>query len=146
MIRSLALALTASLALMACQKEPDSIGLKTATILVNPVPDRPAVGYFDLQNGPTDLVLEYARVPLAQRTEMHQTVETGGRTSMRQVDRVPISAGQPLSFKPGGLHLMIYKLDPAALREGRAELQLRFSDGSQINYNAYVRVMGQQGS
>lgn len=143
MIRSLALAFSTAAALTACQPKPDSIGLKTATIIVNPVPDRPAVGYFDLQNGPTDLVLEYARVPLAQRTEMHETVDTNGRMSMREVKRVPVAAGQPLSFKPGGLHLMIYKLDPAALRDGRAELQLRFSDGSQINYNAYVRVMGQ---
>lgn len=143
MIRPPALALAASLALTACQSEPEAIGLKTATIIVNPVPGRPAVGYFELQNGPTDLVLEYARVPLAQRTEMHETVETNGRVTMRQIDRVPTPAGQPLSFKPGGRHLMIHTLDPAALREGRAELQLRFSDGSQINYKAFVTVMGQ---
>ena len=138
-----AIALTTALLLTACDKAPESIGLKAGEVVVNPVPGRPAVAYFTLVNGPQDLVLDYARVPLAVRSEMHETVNEGGRMVMRPIDRVPIPANTTLEFKRGGKHLMVFDLDPTATRLGRAEIQLRFSDGSQIKYDAPVTVMGQ---
>lgn len=135
--------LTAALALGACDKTPDTIGLKSAQIVVNPVPGRPASGYFTLVNGPTEQVLEYARVPLALRTEMHESMAEGGTMVMNPIDRVPIPAKGTLEFKPGGRHLMIYDLDPTAIKAGRTQIQLRFRDGAQIEYNAVVTVLGQ---
>ena len=143
MIRVLALATAAALALAACDKPPESIGLKSGAVVANPVSGRPSAAYFTLVNGPKDLVLEYARVPLAVRTEMHESATVNGKMVMTPIERVPIPAGSTLEFKPGGKHLMVFDLDPTALRVGRAEIQLRFNDGSQISYNAPVSVMGQ---
>ena len=141
MIRELAL--TAALTLAACDKPPESIGLKSGAVVANPMPGRPSSAYFTLVNGPKDVVLEYARVPLAVRTEMHETVDEGGTMAMKPIERVPIPANTTLEFKPGGKHLMVFDLDQTAVRTGRAEIQLRFNDGTQIKYNAPVTVMGQ---
>ena len=143
MLRPLLFA-AAALTLTACEEAPESIGLKAGEVVANPVAGRPSVAYFTLVNGPKDLVLEYARVPLAVRTEMHETTTVDGQMRMAPIDRVPIPAGGTLAFKRGGKHLMVYDLDPTATRLGRAEIQLRFNDGSQINYNAPVTVMGQE--
>lgn len=145
MIRALALTAVLTLAstLAGCDESPESIGLKSGAVVTNPVAGRPSAGYFTLVNGPKDLVLEYARVPLAVRTEMHETLDEGGRMIMKPIDRVRIPANSTLEFKPGGKHLMVFDLDPTATRIGRAVIQLRFSDGSQIEYNAPVSTMGQ---
>lgn len=140
MIRTLAP--LAALALVSCDKPPESIGLKSGAVVANPLPGRPSAAYFTLVNGPKDLVLEYARVPLAVRTEMHETLNEGGRMVMKPIDRVRIPANSTLEFKPGGKHLMVFDLDPTATRIGRAVIQLRFNDGSQIEYNAPVSTMG----
>lgn len=132
----------AMLALTACQPDP-VLGVETASIVVSPVPDRPAAGYFVLKGGPVDEVLEFASVPYAGRTEMHETVSENGRMAMRAIERVPVPARSTVRFEPGGKHLMIYGLSPSALKEGRTQIVLRFSDGSQAFYRAFVRAQGQ---
>ena len=132
----------AGLALPACQADP-VLGVETASIVVNPAPGRPAAGYFVLKGGPVDEVLEFASVPYAGRTEMHETVSVNGAMTMRAIERVPVPARSTVRFEPGGRHLMIYGLSPSALKEGRTQIVLRFSDGSQAFYRAFVRTQGQ---
>ena len=134
--------LLAALALTACQSEP-VLGIESARIVVNPAPGRPAAGYFVLRGGPIDEVLEFASVPYAGRTEMHETTNLHGRMTMRAVERVPVPARSTIRFEPGGKHLMIYDLSPSALKEGRTQIVLRFSDGSQAFYRAFVGTPGQ---
>ncbi len=128
--------------LAACSPDP-VLGVETASIQVSPIEGRPAAGYVTIKGGPTDQFLEFASVPYAQRTELHETVTQGGRTTMRQIQRVPIPAEGTVEFRPGGKHLMIFGLSPTAIREGRTPMVLRFSDGSEVSYNAFVRTMGQ---
>ena len=101
----------ATLATPGCQSEP-VLGVESASIVVSPVPNRPAAGYFVLKGGPVDEVLEFASVPYAGRTEMHETVNADGRMSMRGIERVPVPSGSTLRFEPGGKHLMIYRPQP----------------------------------
>ncbi len=129
-------------ALSACSPDP-VLGVETASIWVSPVPGRPAAGYVTIKGGPTDQYLEFATVPYAQRTEMHETVTEGGRTTMKPILRVPVPARATVEFRPGGRHLMIFGLSPTAVTEGRTPMVLRFSDGSEVSYNAFVRVQGQ---
>ena len=131
-----------ALSLAACSSKP-VLGVETASIWVNPVPDRPAAGYVTIKGGPVDQYLEFATVPYAQRTEMHETVSEGGRSAMRRIQRVPVPAGGTVEFRPGGKHLMIFGLSPTAVKEGRTPMVLRFSDGSEVSYNAFVRTQGQ---
>lgn len=133
-----------TVAVTACQPDP-VLGVESAKIVVNPAPGRPAAGYFVLTGGPIDEVLEFASVPYAGRTEMHETTAVGGRMSMRKLERVSVPARSTIRFEPGGKHLMIYGLSPSALKEGRTQIVLRFSDGSQAFYRASVQSPGQPG-
>ncbi len=56
-----------------------------------------------------------ASSPVADKVEVHETVDTNGVMSMRPVPVLPLAAGQTVQFKPGGYHLMLiglkHKLD-----------------------------------
>lgn len=60
-------------------------------------------------------------------------------TTMRAVDEVPIPAGEPVRFEPGGLHLMLEEL-VAPLEAGTTfELTLTFRDAGTRSVEVQVR-------
>jgi copper(I)-binding protein len=78
---------------------------------------QPGVAYLTIQS-PTPDRLVAASTPVAKSAELHTMSMSGGVMQMRSVPGIDIPAGQPVSLKPGGEHIMLMGLDHA-LREGQ---------------------------
>jgi copper(I)-binding protein len=60
-----------------------------------------------------------ASSPVAATTELHEDKEENGIMKMRPVPVLPIAAGQSITLKPGGYHLMLTGLK-APLKQGES--------------------------
>jgi copper(I)-binding protein len=68
-----------------------------------------------------------ADTEVALAVEIHRTViEPDGRAYMRMLDDVLLPAGASVSFRPGGLHLMLVVPDETVSVGGTFEITLRF--------------------
>ncbi len=75
-------------------------------------------GYLTVKNmGDTDDVLLAVRADPMQ-VMMHETVEENGIARMIHKMSVPIAAGDPVSFEPGGLHIMLMGLNGDPFEDG----------------------------
>ncbi|NCV96174.1 MAG: copper chaperone PCu(A)C [Actinobacteria bacterium] len=90
----------------------------------------------------TDDAILYADVDfsIAMSTEVHETLTAAdGSTTTQMVESVPLPAGQPVAFEPGGLHIMLMGLkQPLALGDTVA-VTLTFESGDELVVDAEVR-------
>lgn len=109
-------------------------------------PGQPATAaYLTVHNpGSEPVTIDAASAAGAGRVEMHDTLQEGGMSRMRQRHTVTVPAGDTLRFQPGGLHLML--LDLAAMpREGeQVNLCLRSGDSEHCT-EAPVRRQAENG-
>lgn len=93
-----------------------------------------SAGYAEIVNaGDSDERLVGASSPTAGRVELHETVDVGGSAStMKAVDRIVVPAGESVTLRPGGYHLMImglrHRLEPGTT----LEVDLRFAGGERV--------------
>jgi len=97
------------------------------------IPDRPGVTYFGIHNnGDTTDRLIGARAEGIEKIEMHKSEKKGDVMTMSPVDFVEIPAGGMAHFGPGGLHLMLFGVDPQ-LKDGDSfEMTLMFQSAGEI--------------
>src|ERR1700744_4862307 len=70
-------------------------------------PQVPAGGYFTLKNdGKTAIELTGASSPACGMLMLHQSMSSGGMSSMEDMKTVPVAAAGSVKFAPGGYHLM----------------------------------------
>lgn len=80
--------------------------------------------------------------PAAGTAELHQTIRDGDVMKMRPVDGVPIASGKPVTFAPGGYHVMLMDLKQP-LREGQSfPLTLTFQNSGQVQTTVLVKGVG----
>ncbi len=126
-----------TLMLAGCLK-PATIETEDPWVRLPAVAGRPASGYFTLHGGATPTRLVSVSADRAIRTEMHRSMTAGGTMTMQPVRDLPLPAHGTIRFAPGGLHLMIFGLDPA-LRKGDATiLTFTFADGSRLERKAWA--------
>ncbi len=99
-------------------------------IVMGATPDRPAVGYFRVEGGPRDVQLVAVSAELAQRVEMHETVRENNMTTMKPLGSANVPAKGELVFKQGGKHLMIWNINPAAVRVGKLPMAFVFTNNN----------------
>jgi copper(I)-binding protein len=119
------------------------IALGDARVQLPAVSGRPGVAYFSVSqaNGaPRKLVAVH--VDGAGRSELHQTVQEGGVSSMKPVAEVPIGPGRTVKFEPGGYHAMLFNLDPSLAAGKPAELTVTFDNGDKASVAASVGTVG----
>ncbi|HEX5659776.1 MAG TPA: copper chaperone PCu(A)C [Polyangiales bacterium] len=80
---------------------------------------------------------------LAARVELHTHVHTHGQMKMQALTKVELPAGRDTTFKPGGLHLMLFGLKRALQAGDSVPVSLALSDGSQLRAIAAVRDLRQ---
>lgn len=100
----------------------------------------PAVGagYLSITGGATADKLVGASSDAAASVELHTHKMEGGVARMRQVDDVPVPAGQKVEFRPGGLHLMLVGLK-RPLKDGeQVAVTLRFEKAGSMPVNFVV--------
>jgi copper(I)-binding protein len=100
------------------------------------VPGRPAAGYFDYRVAGDRGALVSVSSPQAGRVEMHETMNMGGMSEMRPLDRIPVRDGETLSFAPGGRHLMLFDIARDVAAGGRIDLILHFERGEPVTVPA----------
>ena len=139
-----ALIMLASIGLSACDRPsgPAAVSVSNAAINLPAVRGRPASGYFELQPTPDQGALMSVTSPHARRIEMHETVQEGGMSAMRAMQRVVIKDGKPISFQPGGRHLMLFDLDPSLEPGQETQLTFHFEKGEPLTAKAAVRAAG----
>jgi len=116
------------------------IEVSEAWVLRAPPVVKMHAGYLTLANSGTEpRALTAVTSPAYGRIEMHLAQTVDGIVTMQPVAQVALPPGQRVTFRPGGLHLMLMA-PQAPLKEAAAVmLQLTFDDGSVIETLAAFR-------
>ncbi|MEO8530090.1 MAG: copper chaperone PCu(A)C [Deltaproteobacteria bacterium] len=133
--------LAASFALTSCA-DPAPLYVDQAYVRAATSADAPAGGYFVIHGGPEDVKLRGVETEAALRIEMHQSMMKGGMMTMAPLDSVDVPAKTTVAFAPGGRHLMIFGLNPAAVSAGKLTMTMIFSNGDRLLVDAVVQKPG----
>jgi copper(I)-binding protein len=152
-----ALAVLALPGLAACAPEAEAPVAETASpaasgltvsnarLVLPPVAGNPAAIYFDLAySGTAGVTLEDVTVEGAGMTMIHDYAEEAGKMEMTMAGPVTLVEGAPVSFAPGGLHVMAMEPTDALKPGGTAKVTLTLSDGSTTTIDAPVRAAGDE--
>ena len=115
--------------------------LSDATVQLPAVPGRPAVAYFTLNSDSNGKLVSVAAAHFA-RAEMHESKMEGGAMTMSQVDAVPIAPGKPITFAPGGYHVMLFDMDGSLKPGDTTDLTATLDNGAKVNAKAKVTAPG----
>ncbi|MDQ8155005.1 MAG: copper chaperone PCu(A)C [Gemmatimonadota bacterium] len=77
----------------------------------------------------------------AETTELHEMRRTGASMEMAPVPAIAVAAGQTVTLKPGGLHLMLFGLKHPLTAGDTVRLTLTLDDGTRLSLRAPVRAM-----
>ena len=138
-------ALVAPLALVSCA-EPQPLYVDQAWIRPNPNGQGPAAGYLVIHGGEAAVRLLRVTSDAAMRIEMHQSVTQDGMTTMEKIDSLDVPAKEKVTFEPGGKHLMIFNINPAAIQAGKLTMTLLFSNDDRLIVDAQIRGAGGVGA
>ena len=100
-----------------------------------PAPPMAANGsaYLVINNhGQADDVLLSADSPVAERVEIHTHMMDGDMMKMRQLENLPVPAGESVTLAPGGHHLMLMGLKQAPKEGERFPLTLHFEQAGEV--------------
>lgn len=144
--RTVALLLTAGLALAACGTDgPRALGPGTPDLQVSAAQaSAPVAGASQLvvsitNRGDGDDRLVGAETDAALAVEIHRTVvEDDGRAVMRLLEDIVLPAGETVRFRPGGLHLMVVVPDERVVLGGTFDVVLRFERSDPVTVSAEV--------
>jgi copper(I)-binding protein len=144
-MKSLVPALAAPLLLIAaCQQapEPTMITRQTPVLRLPAVAGGPGVAYLDVEipGSPGDLLSVTS--PQIGRIEMHESMNQGNLSAMRTLDRIPTVGVHRLSFRPGGMHLMLFEVAPSVHAGDPVMLTFHFADGSSEDFAAFAARPG----
>ncbi len=88
---------------------------------------------------PTTLVR--VSTPIAAQAEMHRSLLQNGMMEMLPVKSLPIAPGAPITFSPGGYHIMLTGLTQPLSVGQTFPLTLTFADGGRVTTTVTVRSM-----
>jgi copper(I)-binding protein len=101
--------------------------VENAYIPAMPPTMKNSAAYFTLHNHGTDeVVLTGARSEIAERVELHETVNHEGQMRMNRVQNMEVVAGGSLVLESGGLHFMLMGLKSAPVPGENISLILEF--------------------
>jgi copper(I)-binding protein len=98
--------------------------------------------YVTLMGGTQPDQLVGASTPVAATAEVHETINDNGVMKMRPVPAVPIPAGQMVTFKPGGAHIMLTGLKQKLVAGQSFPLTLTFAHAAPVTVDVKVQALG----
>lgn len=116
--------------------------LEVKNLRANPTfgKSRNSAAYFDItNNGVEDDYLLSANCELANKTEMHQTIENNGILKMVPVDRIAIPQNLTISFKPKSLHIMLLNLKQPLIAGEKIRLMLEFANAGKKEFIVEIK-------
>ncbi|PKP65375.1 MAG: hypothetical protein CVT85_06575 [Alphaproteobacteria bacterium HGW-Alphaproteobacteria-7] len=121
------------------------LSITNPRLVLAPVKGNPAAVYFDLSYAGADgLTLNTVTVEGAGMSMIHQTAEKDGAMTMTEAGPVALTTGAPVSFAPGGLHVMAMQPSDAWQPGGTVNVTLSLSDGTTQSFAANVRAAGEE--
>ena len=136
---SLLLVIALSLLLAACGSDDETPRLENskngveivdARLVLPIVSGGAGAAYFTVNNG-TDAPISIVTVEVAASSMamMHETLDTGGHSSMQMLGKVDVPAHQSVAFAPGGKHVMVTGMSPQIKVNTMTYLTLTYGDG-----------------
>jgi periplasmic copper chaperone A len=99
--------------------------------------------YLSLQNiGTRAVKLTGVECPLARMAMLHETLESGGQSQMRELASQALAPGAAMAFSPGGKHIMLHGLVRPLQVGERVPIVLVFAGGIRLHATAVVRPLG----
>jgi copper(I)-binding protein len=127
------IAVTAGLLGPAAAQTPDAIAIEESWAPATIGRSRTGVAYMTIVNrGDVPDRLVGASSPSAGKVELHVSEITGGIARMRPVPVMEIKPRQPVTLKPGGLHLMLMDLKAPLAAGGEIPITLQFEKAGAI--------------
>ncbi len=100
---------------------------------------RPAAAYVTISNEGTESdTLLAVRTPLSGKAEVHTMSNDNGVMRMGPAGPVEIPAGGEISLAPGGLHIMMLKLQAPLIKGESIEITLEFKRAGEITVTAPI--------
>ncbi len=121
------------------------LAVSNARVVLAAVAGNPAAVYFDLSySGAPGITLTGVTVEGAGMTMIHDYAESKGTMTMIMAESVALTNGTPVTFAPGGLHVMA--MEPAASWKtgDTVNVTLTLSDGTSQTVAAPVRAAGEE--
>ncbi len=110
------------------------------------VAQQQATGAFMRLTASQNARLVEASSPVAGVTEVHEMAMDNDVMRMRQVQGLPLAAGQTVELKPGGFHVMLMDLKQTLQAGQNVPITLVFEDANQNRFTqqiqAPVRALG----
>lgn len=104
---------------------------------------RPVAGYFTITNkGKEDDRMIGLETAVAEKAEVHATVNDGGVMKMLHVEDLTIRSGETLTLEPGGLHIMLMGLREPLRKGGSFPLTVTFEKGGRATVQVSVAGPG----
>ena len=98
----------------------DTLIISDAWVRATPPGKMMTAGYASLENVSKDVItITGVSAEVAGHTSLHETRIERDRSTMRPVAQLSIKAGERVSLKPGGLHIMLMKLSES-LTDGQS--------------------------
>lgn len=114
---------------------------RQAWIRLPPSPAMPMMaGFLRIDNACAKTVEVTGADSLAfAEVSLHESRQVDGVNKMRELETLPVAAGKSVEFKPGGLHLMLYK-PYAPVKEGdKPVITLKLKGGRSLPVTFEVR-------
>jgi copper(I)-binding protein len=97
-------------------------------------------------SGSSDDRVIAAQAPVSDVAELHTHIKDGEVMRMRQVEDIPVKAGETVVLQPGGLHVMFMGLHEG-LKEGQTfPLTLTFEKAGSVETTVTVGAAGAMGA
>jgi copper(I)-binding protein len=128
---------TALLALAALAVHADGSAVSVSDAYARAIPPgQPNSAVFLTLNNPSGQprALVAAASPVADAVELHTHIEEGGMMRMRRVERIEVPAGESVSLKPGGLHVMLIGLTRDLNPGETFPVTLQFEPACQVSF------------
>jgi len=130
-----------------------SVSAQTSSIEVNhvwaratPAGAKTAAVYMTLTNkGSAPDRLMSVSTSVADKADVHTTINDNGVTRMRPVTALDVKPGMPTVLKPGGYHIMLMDLKGPLVAGQSFALSLTFEKAGTINATATVEKAGSMG-
>jgi copper(I)-binding protein len=124
--------------------QPGQLEVNNAWARATPGKAENGAAYLTIQSPTADRLVSVAS-PVAKKAELHTTSMQGMVMKMRPLAGLDIPAGQPVTLKPGGEHIMLMGLNQP-LHEGRSfPLTLTFEKGGTRTVTVPVEKLGAAG-
>jgi len=138
--------LLAAFALSACSPGESAIAIEQAWLRAPPAGAPTAAVYLTIANtGSGDDALVAVSTPAAGRASLHATREENGMVEMRAIERLAVPAGERVSLKPQGRHIMLEALEARPEPGEQIVLRLTFENAGEREIAVPVRPVDARG-